>query len=143
MAKNESMARKSPSADTLKLLYVRSGNEFALPGCEHPIFNDSGLYIAELCHIKAANDGGARFDINQTDEERRSVNNLMFMCHRHHKETDDETIYTSEKLAEIKLAHELRYTEAGREMSKSMIRQVVAISEDIVPLSKGKNRDII
>jgi len=29
------MARKSPSAEALKLLYVRSGNECAFPNCEH------------------------------------------------------------------------------------------------------------
>ena len=79
--------RKPPSAETYKLLYVRSGNECAFPGCNHPIFNDDGLYIAQLCHIKAANVGGQRYDENQTDEQRRAPENLLFMCHRHHKET--------------------------------------------------------
>jgi len=119
------MARKSPSADSLKLLYVRSGNECAYPTCNHPIFNDNGLYIAQLCHIKAANKGGQRYDVNQTDEERSSPENLLFMCHRHHKETDNEEEYTVDKLTEIKTNHELKYTEKGKEVSKEMIRQVL------------------
>ncbi|WP_075602758.1 hypothetical protein [Saccharicrinis aurantiacus] len=119
------MARKSPSADSLKLLYVRSGNECAFPECEHPIFNDKGLYIAQLCHIKAANKGGQRYDAAQTDEERSAPENLLFMCHRHHKETDNEEDYSVEKLTEIKNNHELKFTEKGKEASKEMIRQVL------------------
>lgn len=119
------MARKSPNAETLKLLYVRSGNECAFPNCNHPIFNDNGLYIAQLCHINAANIGGQRYDENQSDEERRSSDNLMFMCHRHHKETDDEKIYTTEKLKKMKYNHELKYTEFGKEANNQMIRQIL------------------
>jgi hypothetical protein len=119
------MARKSPSAESLKLLYVRSGNECAFPGCEHPIFNDKGLYIAQLCHIKAANKGGPRYDETQTDEERRAPSNLLFMCHRHHKETDNEKEYSVEKLTKIKRNHEQKFTEKGKDASKEMIRQVL------------------
>ena len=119
------MARISPSAESLKLLYVRSGNECAFPDCDHPIFNDDGLYIAQLCHIKAANEGGQRYDENQTNDERRSPDNLLFMCHRHHKETDDENLYSVEKMTEIKTNHETRFTEKGKEASKNMIRQIL------------------
>jgi hypothetical protein len=117
--------RKSPSAETYKFLYVKSGNECAFPNCSHPIFNDEGLYVAELCHIKAANSEGARFDKMQTDELRREPENLLFMCHRHHKETDNITQYTVEKLYEIKRNHESQYTETGRQLSKKMIDQIV------------------
>lgn len=113
--------RKPPSAETYKLLYVRSGNECAFPGCNHPIFNDNGLYIAQLCHIKAANEGGQRYDENQTDEQRRAPENLLFMCHRHHKETDS---FKEEKLLEIKLNHESQFTESGKQLSKEMLEQV-------------------
>lgn len=118
------MARKSPSSETLKLLYVRSGNECSYPDCDHPIFNDNGLYIAQLCHINAANDGGQRFDKFQSDEERRAPENLLFMCHRHHKETDDEKLFTVDKLNDIKTHHESKFTEKGKEASKEMIRQI-------------------
>lgn len=119
------MSRLSPSAETYKLLYVRSGNVCAFPDCEHPIFNDDGLYIAQLCHIKAANEGGPRYDLSQTDEDRRTIENLLFMCYRHHKETDDVIKYPAQKLLEIKLNHESNYTESGRRASEEMIRQVI------------------
>jgi hypothetical protein len=118
------MARKAPGSETLKLLYVRSGNECAFPECDHPIFNDDGLYIAQLCHIKAANKGGQRFDESQTDDDRRTPENLLFMCHRHHKETDDEKKYPAQKVKEIKESHELKFTEKGKVASKEMIRQI-------------------
>ena len=113
--------RKQPSAKTYKLLYVRSGNECAFPGCNHPIFNDDGLYIAQLCHIKAANVGGQRYDEKQNDEQRRALKNLLFMCHRHHKETDS---FKEEKLLEIKLNHESQFTETGKQLSKEMLEQI-------------------
>lgn len=114
--------RKSPSAGKLKHLYVLSGNECAFPECNHPIFNDEGLYIAQLCHIHAAEKGGQRYNENQTDEERRSPDNLLFMCHRHHKETDH---MTSGELRQIKKVHESKFTERGREATQNMIRQVL------------------
>lgn len=119
------MTRKTPSAETLRLLYVRSGNECAFPDCEHPIFNDEGLYIAQLCHIKGANPGGQRYDKKQSDEDRCSYDNLLFMCHRHHKETDNEDKYGVEKLIEIKANHESKFIEKGRKLSKDMLLQVL------------------
>jgi hypothetical protein len=113
--------RKPPSAETYKLLYVRSGNECSFSDCNHPIFNDDGLYIAQLCHIKAANSGGQRYDENQTNEQRRAPDNLLFMCHRHHKETDS---LKEDKLFEIKRNHESRFTESGKQLSKEMLEQI-------------------
>lgn len=113
--------RKPPSAETYKLLYVRSGNECAFLDCNHPIFNDDGLYIAQLCHIKAANIGGQRYDEKQTDEQRRAPENLLFMCHRHHKETD---LLEEDKLFDIKINHESRFTESGKQLSKEMLEQI-------------------
>lgn len=119
------MPRKSPNAETLKLLYVRSGNECAFTDCHHPIFNDKGVYIAQLCHIKAANKGGQRYDTNQSDEERSAPANLIFMCHRHHKETDCTDEFSVEKLFEMKVNHERNFTEKGKEATREMIRQVL------------------
>lgn len=114
--------RKPPSAETYKLLYVRSGNECAFPSCNHPIFNDDGLYIAQLCHIMAANAGGKRYDKNQTDEQRRAPDNLLFMCHRHHKETD---LLKEDELFEIKRNHESQFTESGKKISNEMLEQIL------------------
>ncbi len=119
------MARKQPTAETYKLLFIRSGNQCAFPECDHPIFDDDDEYVAELCHINSANEGGQRFDSSQTDEDRRSFDNLMFMCHRHHKKTDNVEKYPTEKLQSMKQAHEAQYIESGRNASKEMIGQII------------------
>lgn len=115
------MARIAPRADTLKVLYALSGNECAYPKCIHPIFNDDGLYVAELCHIEAANKGGPRYNQEQNDEQRNSINNLLFMCHRHHKESDFLDVNS---LLEIKKNHEIRFSEETRITSSKMIDQI-------------------
>jgi hypothetical protein len=66
-------------------LLLRSGNECAFPGCTHPIFNDEDELVAECCHIEAALPGGERFNADQSNEQRRQYNNLLFMCNRHHE----------------------------------------------------------
>jgi len=119
------MSRKAPRSATLKLLYARSGNECAFPGCNHPIFSDNGVYIAQLCHIESAENGGERYNEKQTDEERNSFSNLLFMCHRHHKETNNTLEYTGERLKQIKKDHEKNFTEQGKEASAEMIRQIL------------------
>ncbi|WP_424193207.1 HNH endonuclease [Ampullimonas aquatilis] len=85
---------------------ILSKNKCAFPGCDHPLLNLQGVYVAELCHIHAAEPGGQRYNQEQTDEERRAPENLLFLCHQHHKETDDEVRYPAKRLREIKNAHE-------------------------------------
>ena len=118
------MKRKSPTEQTLKMLYLRSGNICAFPDCEHPIFDDNDLYVAQLCHIRAAQPNGPRFDPNQDEEDRRKADNLLLMCHRHHKVTDDTEKYTVEKMLKVKSNHEAQYKEEGRHLSSKMIRQI-------------------
>lgn len=124
--KINSRNRISPRADTLKVLYTLSGNQCAFPDCEHPIFNDSGLYIANLCHIEAASENGPRFNKEQSDDDRRGIDNLLFMCHRHHKETDDTDKFTVESLRQLKQHHESNFSEAGRSATREMLNQINA-----------------
>ncbi|EGQ9584749.1 MULTISPECIES: hypothetical protein [Vibrio harveyi group] len=100
------MARKAPKIDVIKKLCILSKNQCAFPGCDHTILNEKGEYIAQLCHIEAAEKGGERYNENQTDEERRAESNLLFLCHAHHKETDNVTQYTVDVLKEMKRQHE-------------------------------------
>ncbi|MCD9481808.1 hypothetical protein GLP25_01220 [Photobacterium phosphoreum] len=60
------MARKAPKIEVIKRLCILSKNQCAFPGCDHT----NGEYIAQLCHIEAAEKGGERYNENQTDEER-------------------------------------------------------------------------
>lgn len=100
------MVRKAPKTEVLKKLCILSKNQCAFPGCEHTILNEKGKYIAQLCHIEAAEKGGERYNEKQSDEDRRSESNLLFLCHAHHKETDNVSVYTVDAMKEMKRVHE-------------------------------------
>jgi len=104
-----------PSAATIKRLFARSGNRCAFLKCRSPLV-DGKKVIGKICHIKAQNEGGPRYDPNQTAEERQSYENLILMCGRHHDVIDDdEDAYTVEHLHRLKAMHEQTATELSED----------------------------
>ena len=72
-----------------------------------PIVERPGTITGEICHIKARNPGGQRFDPTQSEEDRHNFNNLILLCRHHHKVIDSESdIYTVDALTEMKSIHE-------------------------------------
>ena len=67
--------RLTPKPEVLRELFLKSGNMCAFPSCLHPIIDSNGVYIAQLCHIEAAEEGGQRFNPNQSNEQRRQFEN--------------------------------------------------------------------
>lgn len=58
-------------------------------------------------HISAASSGGRRYNPDMTPEERRSINNAIWLCGTHATLIDrDETRFTVERLLEYKRVHE-------------------------------------
>ena len=102
------MSPVSITQQTVKKLFALSGNQCAFPNCNNLIYDtENDSLIGVICHIKAKNANGPRFDENQTDDERKSFENLVLMCSNHHKIIDDDPIsYTVERLQEIKENHE-------------------------------------
>ena len=96
------MARKKPTQDILRALFTRSGNKCTFPGCTHPLINEKNQFIAQVCHIEGASEGGERYNSNSNDECRRSYENLLILCHQHHIETNDIDEYPTECLVEMK-----------------------------------------
>ncbi|MGR5150120.1 hypothetical protein ACQKP8_26690 [Photobacterium alginatilyticum] len=119
------MARLAPKADTLRALFTRSGNQCAFPGCTHPIVNAKNKFIAQVCHIEAASDGGERFNANSNDEHRRSYENLVIFCYPHHIETDDTDEYTTERLRQIKLEHEQLFLKSDFKIDEAELQKLV------------------
>lgn len=105
------MARKAPNLATLRRLFTLSGNQCAFPGCNHKLVDEDGVFVAEICHIEAAEPLGERYNKRQTDEERRCFENLMLMCHAHHKKTDDIKRFDVFALKEIKKNHETQFSQ--------------------------------
>ena len=96
-----------PSDKTVKRLFALSRNRCAYPKCETPIVHPSGTVVGEVCHMKAQNNGGPRFDAHQSEEARHSFENLILLCSVHHRVIDDQpATYTVDLLAEMKEMHE-------------------------------------
>jgi formylglycine-generating enzyme required for sulfatase activity len=97
-----------PALATIKRLYALSGNTCAFPECNNPLVDAaSGKVTARICHIKARQPEGPRYDASQTDDERHAFENLLLMCPIHHDVIDSDTeTYTVARLQEIKASHE-------------------------------------
>ena len=78
-----------PTRKTMKSLFARSGNRCAFPNCYVPLVEENDIVTGEVCHIKARNARGPRYDPSQTDAERNDSANLILLCARHHKIVDD------------------------------------------------------
>lgn len=109
----------------LKAIFAKSGNKCAFPECNQKLVNDDYIFMGQVAHIEAQNEGGPRYNPNQTDDERNSANNLICLCRNHHYEIDIyPEIYTVEKLQEIKKEHEKIYGTIVWNFDYSRIKKV-------------------
>ncbi|EMP4434512.1 hypothetical protein [Vibrio diabolicus] len=120
------MARLAPKADTLRALFARSGNQCAFPGCTQSVVNSKNKFIAQVCHIEAASEGGERFNAASNDEYRRSYDNLVIFCYPHHIETDDTDEYTIECLRKIKLDHEQQFLKSDFKIDEAELQKLAS-----------------
>lgn len=120
------MARLPVKPATLRALFAKSGNVCAYPGCTHELVNSKNKFVAEVCHIEAAEPRGERFNPTQTDEQRRSFENLVILCHKHHVETDEVEEFPVEKMKGLKGGHEAVYGKKIFKVDESVIFQLEA-----------------
>jgi hypothetical protein len=118
------MARLQPTKEVIRLLFGKSGNQCAFPNCSHKLFNEKNQFIAQICHIEAAEKGGERYNFNSTDEYRRSYENLIILCYAHHVETNDVDDYSVESLKQIKYEHEKQFENANFQVNETALRQL-------------------
>jgi hypothetical protein len=96
----------APALATVKRLFALSANQCAFPKCSTPLV-DGKTVVGEVCHIKAAKPGGARYDHTQAATERHGYENLILLCGTHHTVIDaDEEAYTVGRLVKMKNEHE-------------------------------------
>ncbi len=130
--------RKNPSITTIKEVFAFSGNTCAFPGCNQQIFDDNHNFIGEICHIEAANPGGERYNPNQTDDERASIDNLILLCANHHLVTNNVSVFSVEALKEMKKWHEEKSKERRYSIDEKELNQVLSsIDERISDVSKN------
>lgn len=71
--------------DTIRKLSDRVGSKCSNPDCgaltKGPHSDGArAISVGMACHVHAASPGGPRFDANQTEEERRSIHNGIWLC---------------------------------------------------------------
>lgn len=113
------MGRLVPKTDVLRALFARSGNQCAFPGCTQPLINAKNKFIAQVCHIEAASEGGERYNPDENDEYRRSYENLLLLCYPHHIETNDVDEYPVERLLEVKREHEQMFLKSDFKLDEA------------------------
>lgn len=118
------MARLPVKPSTLRALFAKSGNLCAYPGCTHELVNTKNKFVAEVCHIEAAELGGERYNPALNDGQRRAFDNLLILCHKHHVETDEVEDYPVERMREIKANHEAMHGKKAFKVDESVIFQL-------------------
>lgn len=141
--------RRSPSLQTVKMLFAASGSVCAFPGCTtRLVHHSSGALLGEMCHVRAASAGGPRYDPTQVSSERNQADNLIILCPTHHSLIDQDPItYTADTLRAMKAQHETKVAAIvdkvglaiGNQQATDFARQVDGESVDfaiIVALRK-------
>lgn len=104
-----------PSLQTIKRLFAQAGRCCAFPGCPTPIVGENGAIIGEICHIRARNAGGERYDSGQKETERQGYDNLLLLCPTHHRTIDAQPeVFSVELLLDMKARAEADNCEPER-----------------------------
>ncbi|MBA7546656.1 hypothetical protein ES705_39048 [subsurface metagenome] len=85
MSKN-SNSRVKIKESQLKILFAKSGNQCAFPGCSQKLIvneDDTDKPLGEMAHMIAYSDTGQRGDINVPESNRNNVANLILLCPTH------------------------------------------------------------
>lgn len=111
-----SKSRANIPESELKILFARSGNLCAFPGCQTPIIAQKGdelKPIGEMAHMIAYGDSGPRADPRLSPEERNRASNLILLCPTHHAIIDKfEYQYNVHVLRQMKLLHEQKVAQS-------------------------------
>ena len=137
------MARLPIKTKTLKHLFAVTGNKCAFPNCEHELFDDD-IFVAQVCHIHAANAKWPRFDPNRSDEDNRKFSNLLVLCYKHHKKVDNpEAPYSVLELEKIKHDHEDKFRNTPVLLNATKVeniqRQIETFWADILDVVDREN----
>ena len=128
--------RLTPASDVLRKLFLLSGNNCAIPECKCIIVDNSGVMIGRICHIEAAMPDGARFNSEQSNDQRRGFDNLILLCANHHAQIDDvktKNKWTVDRLKLIKREHEDIYRGVDTTLQKAFETGYSDITNNVSP----------
>lgn len=119
------MARLAPKPSVIKKLFALSGNKCAFPDCSENLVTKDGELIGEICHIEAAEPAGPRYNPISSDEERRSIENLILMCPIHHKITDNIEKYSVRMLSDFKSKQEKKFRNSKFTIAENIAKKLI------------------
>ncbi len=108
--------RLAPTKTVLRQLFALSGNNCAFPGCQQHLINEEGNFVGQICHIVGVK--GERADPAYSKDQLRAFDNLLLMCYEHHIRTDEESVFTTGKMREIKRKHEAQFSHGSLKVQK-------------------------
>ena len=123
----------------LKVLFAKSGNVCAFPGCETPVIADEKgemKPLAEMAHVIAYADNGPRSDSKFPAEERNKASNLILLCPTHHTIIDKfEHQYNTHVLREMKRLHEESQTPNREIKDEKVERKRESLYSSLLPIT--------
>jgi len=122
--------KRSISTNVYRSLLSRSGNQCAFPGCPNELFNRNHKLTAQLCHIEPVGEKEVRYNPNLTDETVNGYDNLVFLCYKHHVETNDDSIFTVPVMKKIKYDHEKQFITNPYTIDMSHVFEIIKDIED-------------
>jgi len=128
------MSRLPLKPTVVKRLFAVSGNQCAFPNCNECMVNDSGTVIGEICHIEAAEQAGARYNLKSDDEYRRSYENLILMCSNHHKKTNDVSEFPTSKLISYKNEHEKKFANNQYQVGDNIVEEAIVKNKQVITI---------
>jgi hypothetical protein len=128
------------SAKTKRAAAMRARWLCSLTGCAKPTVGPSEestqavTMIGEAAHICGAAPGSRRYDPSMTPEERKSIDNAIWLCADHAEMIDrDEVTYPVEKLRAMKREHEASCAKGVRlGKSHDLGDGLLAIGPDVI-----------
>ncbi|CAI2096379.1 Uncharacterised protein [Serratia fonticola] len=136
--------RDNFSAKTIRTLQDRAGCRCSMPGCGVVTIGPSdessekSVNLGVAAHICAAAPDGPRYDPNMTTEQRRHIENGIWLCVKHSVLIDRDTIsYPVEVLHSMKMIHEEAMKLENRS-GRGFLQHTdfIAIGPDIVGLGE-------
>lgn len=132
------------STNVYRSLLARSGNECAFPGCPNSLFDSNHKLISQLCHIEPIGEHEVRYNPYLTDEIVNGYDNLVFLCYKHHVETNDDKIFTVEAMKKLKYEHEKKFITNPYTVDMSHVFQIIRdIDEYWKNVNKANNEEHI
>lgn len=128
----------NPTQATIRRLFATSGNFCAFPGCgRHIVDPDTGIILAEICHIHARNPAGPRYDPSQSEKIRNGYDNLILLCADHHKIIDASPQgFPAETLRGLKESHEQSFGRQVQDGDGAIARLLLQIYIDNLFINK-------